>query len=138
MPPAGPWLLGLAVLCLVAQTTLLPMVAPGSAVWDPAHVHLTLNGVIPRHEHVYGGDSDAGRGCVVSSEAAAGDDQQDGTLACATSSEGTASAAPILPWSPASLHVGPQGLERAAPAAAPLAWASAVLDVATPPPRLRA
>jgi len=133
---AASWLLGVAVLCLVAQTSLLPILAPGAAVWDPGHAHFTLNGVVPSHRHVLKAEPNDGVGCILSSEAGAADVQQGKPLACSPNSQGAVGAAPVLLGSPGAVHIGaPDDLWRPVPQAASAAWADAALDIPTPPPR---
>ncbi|MBX7110276.1 MAG: hypothetical protein K1X87_00310 [Dehalococcoidia bacterium] len=132
------WLLGLAAVCLLAQSTLIPIAAPAAAAWDPAHAHLTLNGVIPPHRHVFSlGTEDGQKGCVVSTpdrslaNASTGED-----VVCAASNSGeTATVALAVHASAPAADVGLAGFESsAAPAALP-GWFDVTAEVQTPPPR---
>ena len=132
----GTWLLGVAALCLVAQSTLLRIAAPWASVWDPAHVHVTLGGTVPAHEHVYRADRSTEPGCRVPPDdgtvSAGADDDQ---LACAANASGATSAVTALSVAPADIEAGGGSLERPVHPVPSATWHSAVLDVLTPPPR---
>ncbi len=130
------WLLGFALFCLVAQSTVLPIAAPWASVWDPAHAHMTLDGVVPPHEHVFGGESSAEGGCQVPADTGAASLESDEhRLACAASSEGATASPAVISAAPVDATTGAGALEVGMFPPPPALWTSAALDVTTPPPR---
>lgn len=133
------WLLGLAALCLLAQSTLVPLVVPAVAAWDPGHAHLTLNGVVPPHRHVFTSAVGGGeKGCVASSDGAAAVPEvpRGDEVVCTPSNTGATGTVALAVHAPAPLAgVNVGGFEQLTWPAGPPAWLDVAADVQTPPPR---
>ncbi len=83
------WLLAFAALCLVAQSTLWPLVAPSMAAWSPAHGHITTEASVPDHVHAY--DGHGGASDEAACRATADDRLEDAAatdLVCTASNDG--------------------------------------------------
>ncbi len=133
------WLLGLAALCMFAQSTLLPLTSLPSSAWTPVHRHLTLNGVVPSHTHTYErpeGDAARGPSCIVTdaSTATAGGVHNE-PVVCAPDDSASTTVTATVQHEPATLPVTLQGIEALAPLSSEGAWSSVVLAILTPPPR---
>ena len=133
------WLLALAAFCMLAQSTLLPLVSTAGAL-TPVHRHLTLSGVVPEHTHSFD-DPDAldrsNSGCVVTPAASteAGEAHNE-TLVCAPD-DGTATPSVVGAVHPAdaALPVALAGIESPTSPTSEDGWYSTVLGALTPPPR---
>ncbi|MGE3410835.1 MAG: hypothetical protein AB7L91_01260 [Dehalococcoidia bacterium] len=129
------WLMGLAAVCLLAQSTLLPIAAPSAAAWDPAHVHVSLSGVVPEHAHPYSGDEP--RSQCAPSPAAADESSPaaDRQVACGPAATGAISSVPAALTPASNAAVDLSGHESSTGSGLAAEWVSATLDVRTPPPR---
>jgi len=46
-------LVALAGLCLLAQSSLLPVLGTDASSWNLNHTHISFDGVVPPHTHAY-------------------------------------------------------------------------------------
>lgn len=134
---AAPWLLAVAALCLLAQSTVWPVVAPSMATWDPAHRHITSDGAVPEHVHSYEEHSDStdAAACRVTSEAPREDGTDGASLVCAASSDGATTSVTTALHGTASDVPGLSGATTSSLLARLLPPPDAALSVLTPPPR---
>ncbi|MGE3793108.1 MAG: hypothetical protein AB7I38_04145 [Dehalococcoidia bacterium] len=128
-------LVGLAAVCLLAQSTLLPIAVPSAAAWDPAHAHVSLSGVVPAHEHPYSADGSTSQ--CAASQAANHEAERlpDEPMACGPASTGAISAVGVALAPASNAGVDLSGHEFSTGSGLAGGWASAPLDVLTPPPR---
>jgi hypothetical protein len=138
--PRVHWLLLLAACCLMAQSTLLPLVSPSTAVWNPVHRHITINGVVPPHTHAYempAGQARNAPSCVVTdTSSTAPTAPHEEPVVCVPSEDGaTSSVAITVHHEPILWRVPLAGFESSALPVWERDWHSVTLPVLTPPPR---
>lgn len=132
------WLLGLAALCMLAQSTLLPLTSLPSSAWTPVHRHLTLSAVVPSHTHTYerpAGEAAPGPSCIVTDASTTPGAVHDEPVVCAADDSVTTTVTANVQFEPATRPVALHGIEALAPLSSEGAWSSIVLAILTPPPR---
>jgi hypothetical protein len=136
--PGAQWLLGLAALCMLAQSTLLPLASAPASAWTPVHRHLTLSGVVPPHTHNYEGNPKAaatGPSCVVTDASASAGGAHNEPVVCAADDSASTTVTATVQHEPSALPVALRGIEALTSLASEGPWPSVVLAILTPPPR---
>jgi hypothetical protein len=132
-------LLMVAAFCLLAQSTVLPLVSPAISVWTPVHQHITLNGVVPPHTHAYdtpGRHSASQPSCVVTDASGGTGGPHNESLVCAPAGDGTtASTAAVMHMGPGVGDVPAARLEALTPPVLQRDWRSVTVRPLIPPPR---
>ncbi len=137
--PGTQWLLGLAALCMLAQSTLLPLASAPSSAWTPVHRHLTLSGVVPPHTHNYNYETNpkaaTGPSCVVTDASASAGGAHNEPVVCAADDSASTTVTATVQHEPSALPVALRGTEALASLSSEGTWPSVVLAILTPPPR---
>ena len=132
-------LLLIAAFCLMAQSTVLPLVSPATSVWTPVHQHITLNGMVPPHTHAYEtpGQQRAGQAsCVVTDASMATGGMHNECVVCAPEGDGvTASTAIVVHHGLGLWSLPDAGIEALAALPLEADWHSIALRPPTPPPQ---
>jgi hypothetical protein len=133
------WLLLIAALCLVAQSTVLPLVSPATSVWTPVHEHITINGIVPPHTHAYdtpGHQSSGQPSCVVTDASTVPGSTHNESMVCAPAGDGaTASTAIVVHHGLGVWQLPVAGVESLATPALQRDWHSIAVRPLTPPPQ---
>jgi hypothetical protein len=133
------WLLLIAALCLVAQSTVLPLASPATSGWTPVHQHITLNGVVPPHTHAYdtpGGQRPGQPACSVTDTSSGVGTTHAESIVCAPGDDGaTASTTVAAHHGPSIWQLRTTGFESLTLPTWHRVWSSISVSPLTPPPR---
>lgn len=131
------WLLAMAAACLLAQSTVWPVVAPSMAMLSPTHEHITMGGAVPDHVHSYeeDGHSPGELACRAASVDADEDGARAPSVVCAPSSDGATTSVTTALHGPAFDVPGLTGATMSTAVAVVVMPSNAALSALAPPPR---